>query len=66
MVTLAPADMEHLDQLALDVRRRHGTHINRGEIVRALIAASLGASVISIPLSRRAAIRAIVTARLRA
>ena len=38
-VTLALADMEYLDELALKIRRRHRTHVNRGEIIRAVIAA---------------------------
>ena len=64
-VTLSLADMQYLDALALDVRRIHRTHINRSEIIRALIAALRESGVDVTVAPTEAAIQAAVLAVLR-
>ena len=63
-VTLTLADMEHLDLLAFEIRRRQRAHVNRGEIIRAMIAALRESGLDLSVASSEAAIRAAVTARL--
>ena len=64
-VTLTLADMEYLDTLALDVRRKHRTHINRGEIIRALITALRDSGLDLTIAPTETAIRVAVAAKLR-
>ena len=64
-VTLSLADMQYLDTVALDVRRRHRTHINRGEIIRALISALRESGLDLTVAASESAIQAAVAAVLR-
>ena len=64
-VTLGFADMEYLDALAFRIQGRHRTHINRGEIIRALVGALQESGLDLAAAPGEAAIRATVAAKLR-
>ena len=63
-VTLGLADMQFLDELALRIRQINRVHVNRGEIIRAMIAALRESGLDLSVASSETAIRVAVTARL--
>ena len=64
-VTLGLADMQFLDELALRIRRINRVHVNRGEIIRAMIAALRESGLDLAIAPGETAIRAAVAAKLR-